>query len=571
MNWFIKQHPIKVLSYRILLLLLLLYSALASSLEDADFDKSTGLNLMEECGVKFDNSAEVSSDDIELLKANYERLKPSKMPYNETPIIPKIIHATWFGNTPLPKNYQYYLETWRKFHPDWEIKLWTEKDLQKENFDSMDLYWLAESYAERSDIIRYEIIKRYGGLYIDVDIECFASFDELHHKYDFYGYIVPPSIQLFMPNILNGMFAATPNHPIVVKAAERTRKDWSKAEKTFEQKYSMGEKPYLRGKHFLAVTRTMYPFGNAAYDFLKSDVSNQYKSIILPAGYGFPIYYVNENKAAEEKKSIKRFIQKIFSDNRDKTQCSTKNIMQPETMSFHHFIKVNSFMSTQDFNTSLFKRNFIANKIKIHLIAQDKYYFNFNILFDNNFPTQVQYESTPQIPEVIYLNNGNNLSPQELSNLKNEWQKKNKFFEIKIIDTSELEQFLPQALQALDSRTKKLLAPFYLLNKNGGVYVESSFKPTNLQEFNYKYGFYGMLTNLYGIFDKIGLDTSFIASKANHSIISHSIEDIEKELLKSEPITEDKIKEIYLDNAYKYNQLDGKNILFPESIFDQKR
>ena len=124
------------------------------------------------------------------------------------------------------KNKQYYLETWRKFHPDWEVKLWNEQDIIKENFASMDLYLLAESYQEKSDIMRYEILRRYGGLYIDSDIECLANFDDLHHRYDFYGYMETPVINKHVVNILNGMFASIPNHPILSKTLEKIRKDW---------------------------------------------------------------------------------------------------------------------------------------------------------------------------------------------------------------------------------------------------------------------------------------------------------------------------------------------------------
>ena len=41
--------------------------------------------------------------------------------------IPKIIHYCWFGGNPLPKAHQNYIDTWKKFCPDFEIREWNEK------------------------------------------------------------------------------------------------------------------------------------------------------------------------------------------------------------------------------------------------------------------------------------------------------------------------------------------------------------------------------------------------------------------------------------------------------------
>ena len=48
-------------------------------------------------------------------------------------MIPKIIHYCWFGGNELGESEQKYIETWRKFCPDYEIKRWDEStiDLSK--------------------------------------------------------------------------------------------------------------------------------------------------------------------------------------------------------------------------------------------------------------------------------------------------------------------------------------------------------------------------------------------------------------------------------------------------------
>ena len=45
-------------------------------------------------------------------------------------MIPKVIHYCWFGGKPIPKEYMKYIDSWKRFLPDYEIKRWDES-----NFD----------------------------------------------------------------------------------------------------------------------------------------------------------------------------------------------------------------------------------------------------------------------------------------------------------------------------------------------------------------------------------------------------------------------------------------------------
>ena len=39
-------------------------------------------------------------------------------------MIPKIIHYCWFGRGKMPELAEHCLASWRKFLPDYELKLW---------------------------------------------------------------------------------------------------------------------------------------------------------------------------------------------------------------------------------------------------------------------------------------------------------------------------------------------------------------------------------------------------------------------------------------------------------------
>ena len=547
---------IKIKFYYQFIFFLFLSSVPALGFEDVDFDHSSGLDLMDQYSAKY---AEPDADlKLTQLRENYERLKPSKSPLSATPIIPKVIHQIWLGTNPIPSNYKYYLETWKEYHPGWEIKLWTKEDIVKENFSNIDLFWLARSYMEQSDIARYEILYRYGGLYIDTDIECFSSFNDLHYKYDFYTNMEPPAINKKRVSILNAMIASVPKHPIIKNTLTQIREDWSKVEKIFDEKYSNSKSSFARSNHHLAVERTMYPFIDSVFKFLSQEDLSKYKTIILPSGYNVPVYFINDIP-------IINFLSRIF---RDKAKLSNQIKKRPETMSIHYHDKENSLMDEDYFANSLFKHSEIKGMLYMLLNLRDKYYLAFRKLFQTKFPTVLQYRISPLIPKVIYLES-DGLSAKDLADLKGQWQKMNPRFIVQALSSKDLIQFIPKKFNAL--KLPQLMARFYLLQKKGGVYIESGFKPASLEEFNHKYGYYGKFNKMLGLSDKLSLSTSIIAAAENHSIMRNMLLHLEEELANGVIIDQDQIKKDYIEYAYKYYELDGESIILPEMYFKQKR
>lgn len=544
---------------RLVVTLSLLYSALASGIVDVDFDHSSGLDLMHQYSAKY--SEPEAEAKLKLLRDNYERLKPSKTISNSSPIIPKVIHQIWLGPKSISPNDQYNIKTWIGYHPNWEMKLWTEKEILKENFDNMDLYWSARSYQERSDIVRYEILKRYGGLYIDTDIECFANFDDLNHKYDFYTNFEPPAINKKRVSILNAMVASTPNHPIIIDTLNQIRKEWNNVEELFNTQYSNNKSSFSRSNHHLAVQRTMYPLADSVFRFLSKKESLKSKSMILPSGYNVPVYFVNDIP-------IINFLSRIF---RDKAKLSNQIKKQPETMSIHFHDKENSLMHDDYFANSLFNHSEVKGMTYMLFSMRNKYYLAFRKMFQTRFPTLLSYKTDPVVPKVIYIDNSSNLSQKDLAELKNKWQIINPKFTIKVLNYSDLENIVPKELASLSPEIIKRIARFYLLKDNGGVYVDPSFVPANLIEFNYKYGYYGSFNKIKKLSDKLSLDTRIIAAVDNHSIMHNLTNDLEKRIAKNKDLTEDTIKDLYIEYVYRYCDIDGNSIVFPEIYFNQKR
>lgn len=77
----------------------------------------------------------------------------------------------------MPAEFERFGDSWRQLHPDWEMQLWTDANLpllrNRKSFDQ------APSLAAKADILRYEILLRHGGVYVDTDFECLQAIDPL--------------------------------------------------------------------------------------------------------------------------------------------------------------------------------------------------------------------------------------------------------------------------------------------------------------------------------------------------------------------------------------------------------
>ena len=98
-------------------------------------------------------------------------------------MIDKKIYYCWFGTNEMSKLNKQCMATWTKYCPDYEIiKISEENYDYKSNPYALEGYkngdWSAVSNAARLDFLR-----KYGGFYLDTDVQLFKSLDELR-KYD---------------------------------------------------------------------------------------------------------------------------------------------------------------------------------------------------------------------------------------------------------------------------------------------------------------------------------------------------------------------------------------------------
>lgn len=96
-------------------------------------------------------------------------------------MIPKIIHYCWLSGDPYPPKIKKCLKSWSKIIPNYELVLWDYQKCKEENIlnDWVREAFINKKYAFASDFIRLYAVHKYGGIYLDTDIEVIKPFDDL--------------------------------------------------------------------------------------------------------------------------------------------------------------------------------------------------------------------------------------------------------------------------------------------------------------------------------------------------------------------------------------------------------
>ena len=134
--------------------------------------------------------------------------------------IPKIIHQIYED----PKGPSFAMceisKSWKELNSDWEYKFWNKEDIDsfmKENYPELISVYNSFSYdVQRWDAIRYLILYKIGGLYVDMDYECIENISPILYEVECALGMEPKGHSLIrhMPYIIgNAFMASIPGHP----------------------------------------------------------------------------------------------------------------------------------------------------------------------------------------------------------------------------------------------------------------------------------------------------------------------------------------------------------------------
>ncbi len=92
-------------------------------------------------------------------------------------LIPRVIHQLWLDPRARSLKQLRWARTWRRLHPHWEVREWTEENLP--DLLNQAEYNAATNLNQRREIVSYELLHRFGGVYVDAQFECLHSLENL--------------------------------------------------------------------------------------------------------------------------------------------------------------------------------------------------------------------------------------------------------------------------------------------------------------------------------------------------------------------------------------------------------
>ena len=208
--------------------------------------------------------------------ALYHTHRVHRMVKKKKPLIPLKIHQIWIGSE-VPEELISNCIRWQKIHPNWEYKLWVDADLADFHLVNQYAFDQAGNYGEKADIWRYEILDRFVGLYVDMDMYCVQPFDFLHYCYDFFaGISNVDSIE-----VNNALIACAPGHPIIQACIKNisTKKTSHAFQQTIEK------------------TGPLY-FTKIFIDYIRK--TKYHKAIALPVSFFYPLPNTFQGPQSEE-------------------------------------------------------------------------------------------------------------------------------------------------------------------------------------------------------------------------------------------------------------------------------
>ena len=130
-------------------------------------------------------------------------------------LIPRVFHQIWVGPDPTPEEFITYRQTWLACNPGWELRLWTEENLPPD-LERREAYEKLRVPAERADILRVEILFRFGGVYVDADFECLRPIEDLLDGTDFFVAYLKPN------RVNNAVIGSVARHRVPVRIPGRS-------------------------------------------------------------------------------------------------------------------------------------------------------------------------------------------------------------------------------------------------------------------------------------------------------------------------------------------------------------
>ena len=112
------------------------------------------------------------------------------------------------------------MNTWRDKHPGIEYIFWNESEIIERGmiFECQEKIDSMEEINGKADIMRWEILRQYGGIFLDADSVCLSPLDDT--LWDTEGFAAFENEQVREGLVATGTMGFVPGHPLCVDAVE---------------------------------------------------------------------------------------------------------------------------------------------------------------------------------------------------------------------------------------------------------------------------------------------------------------------------------------------------------------
>lgn len=103
-------------------------------------------------------------------------------------MIPKKIHYCWFGKGKKSRLALKCIESWHQYCPDYEMIEWNEENFDIDMKGYTRMCYAEKKYAYLSDYVRLWVVEKYGGIYLDTDVEVIRPLEKLLQEDAYFGF-----------------------------------------------------------------------------------------------------------------------------------------------------------------------------------------------------------------------------------------------------------------------------------------------------------------------------------------------------------------------------------------------
>jgi len=158
--------------------------------------------------------------------------------------IPHILHLIWLGPSAPPPFMQFWLQDFAQKFPSWTVRVWHDRNIGNLDIAMCRCFHNSADFREKSDMLRLEILARFGGIYLDADsifmgksldglialadsTGFFSSFEPMKGPAQLRGFDNQNELDLFRTwakgaeaVMQNGFIGSSVGHPLIRKALQ---------------------------------------------------------------------------------------------------------------------------------------------------------------------------------------------------------------------------------------------------------------------------------------------------------------------------------------------------------------